>query len=450
MNGILACNLALRYLGITGGKSISNARKSLYGAVLGIGISIIPLVAVLVISDGMIKGISSRLIELGSGHIQLIDLRSIPHTKHTAEQQQKTAEIFFESIRESGISGCTAMKIQKEGSGMLIGKKGRSGGTIRAIEPDYFSTNPAAAALITVTAGALSLEKPNSVLLGKKIAETTGLSVGDTCSILTLIPTYKHDKTTPRVTRFTVTGIISSGYQELDALWIMIPLETGKKILSSQSSLFSLFISTEDPFDASLLQHITDTIARRAPHGFALYTWKDLNRSQFYAFQTTRNLLMFIMFLIVLVAAANISSAMIMLIMERRKEIAILKAAGTHPFFITLSFLFAGLLTTALGLAIGLSIGIVIALYINEIFLFLEYCINAVQPIIYRLFYSSGTPLEIHLLDPQYYLEYIPVRLSFSDLYIVAAGTLILSIIVCMIPAIYAGREKPLDSMRKI
>ncbi|MGP1594446.1 MAG: ABC transporter permease [Treponema sp.] len=450
MNGILACNLALRYLGITGSKSISNARKSLYGAVAGIGISIIPLVVVLVISDGMIQGISTRLIELGSGHIQLIDLRSIPHTKHTAEQQQKTAELFFESIRESGISGSTGMKLQKEGAGMLIGKKGRSGGTIRAVEPDYFSSNPAAAALLTVTAGSLSLEEPNSVLLGKKIAETTGLSVGDMCSILTLLPAYKQDKTVPKVTRFKVTGIISSGYQELDALWIMMPLETGKKILSPQSSLFSLSIRTENPFDTALLQHITDTIQRRIPHGFVIYTWKELNRSQFYAFQTTRNLLMFIMFLIVLVAAANISSAMIMLIMERRKEIAILKAAGTHPFFITLSFLCAGLLTAVLGSIIGLSIGIVIALHINEIFLFLEYCINTIQPVIYRIFYSGGTPLEIHLLDPQYYLEYIPVRLSFTDLYIVVAGALILSLIVCMIPAIYAGKEKPLDSMRKI
>ena len=70
MNFLLAWQLALRYLGLNAGKSVSNARKSLIGAVWGIGISIIPLVIVLVLSDGMIKGISSRMIELGSGHLQ--------------------------------------------------------------------------------------------------------------------------------------------------------------------------------------------------------------------------------------------------------------------------------------------------------------------------------------------------------------------------------------------
>ena len=71
MKLLLACRLSLRYLGLNAGKSVSNARKSLFGAVWGIGISIVPLVIVLVVSDGMIKGISSRMIELGTGHIQI-------------------------------------------------------------------------------------------------------------------------------------------------------------------------------------------------------------------------------------------------------------------------------------------------------------------------------------------------------------------------------------------
>ncbi len=450
MKFLLAVKLALRYLGLNSGKTVSNARKSLFGAIWGIGISIVPLIVVLVVSDGMIKGISSRIIELGSGHIQLYDLRMIPRTRKDAAAQLESAQRVFDSIKELDIDGCTGMWLQREGTGLLIGKKGRSGGTVRAIEPDYFEINIPARSLLTVVEGSLSLDDAHAIVLGKKIAEDTGLKAGDTCTVLTLLPLYRNDKTVPRLTRFKVAAIVSSGYQELDALWMYIPLKTGNKILSRQSSLFSLLISIDDPFDNVLLDRVVTRISKAVSAGFSLYTWQYLNQSQFYSFQTSKNLLLFIMFLIVLAASANISSAMVMLIMERRKEIAILKTAGAHPSFITLSFLIAGVFTAAAGLIIGFLIGIPAALHINEIFLGIEYVLNRGQFVWYYLLGKTNTPLPVHILDPAYYLEHIPVDLYFNELYIIAAGTLILSIIVCMLPAVHAGKEKPLDSMRKI
>lgn len=449
MNFLLAWKLALRYLGLNAGKSVSNARKSLIGAIWGIGISIIPLVIVLVVADGMIKGISSRMVELGSGHIQILDLRSIPKTQTAAEERARNAAEAFAKIRTQIAPLAVGSRMHLEGTGLLIGKKGRSGGTVRAIEAGYFTGNPAAQALLTVESGILNPTDPHAILLGRKIAEDTGLTVGDSCSLLTLLPVYGSQRTVPRITRFKVAGILSSGYQELDALWIFIPLETGRKILSPQSSLTSLVVSIKDPFDQTTLSDMKALLSRLLPAGFALYTWQDLNRAQFYSFQTSKTMLLFIMFLILLAASVNVSSAMVMLIMERRKEIAILKAGGAHPFFITLSFLLAGLLTGTAGLCIGLLAGILAALHINELFVFFEKGINAMQGIIYYAAGKTETPNTIHLLAPEYYLEYIPISLNMWELYVIAAGTLILSIIVCMLPAVYAGREKPLESMRK-
>jgi len=450
MKLLLACSLSLRYLGLNARKTVSNARKSLFGAIWGIGISIVPLVIVSVVADGMIKGISSRMIELGTGHIQILDLRPPPQTKESAEARFNTATALLDSIKERQLPGITGMWVQQEGTGLLIGPKGRSGGKIRAIEPDYFTANKAANQLLTLIDGSLSLTDPRSVLLGKKIAELTGLKAGDTCTVLTVVPTYRDHKDMPRLTRLTVAGIISSGYQDLDALWICMPLATGRTILSPQASYTALLVSTADAFKAALVSQIARTIMPLLPAGFSLYTWKDLNRSQFYSFETSKNLLLFIMFLILFVASINISSAMIMLIMERRKEIAILKTTGAHPFFITFSFLLAGLLTATAGLVIGLAASLPLALHINELFLIVEYGINYIQAAWYYLLGNTGTPLPVHLLDPAYYLEHIPISIPFDSLYAIAAGTLILSIIVCMIPAIQAGREKPLDSMRKL
>ena len=450
MNFLLAWKLALRYLGLNAGKTVSNARKSLIGAVWGIGISIIPLVIVLVVSDGMIKGITSRMIELGSGHIQVLDLRSAPRSAQTAEERKRSVQAVFDSIRMNAPSTVTGSRRQQEGTGLLIGKKGRSGGTIRAIEAGYFTENPAARKLLTVADGSLEFDGARSILLGKKIAEKTGLKVGDSCSLLTLLPQYTGNQTKPKLTRFKVAGIISSGYQELDALWIFIPLEAADAVLSPQSSLSALAVSIADPFNNTLLAETKAAMQRLLPAGFSVYTWQDLNRSQFYSFQTSKNLLLFIMFLILLAASVNVSSAMVMLIMERRKEIAILKATGAHPFFITLSFLLAGLCTGAAGLCIGLLGGILAALHINELFTAFEHVINTVQSAIYYMLGTTGSPETIRLLAPEYYLEYIPISLNMTELYIIAAGTLILSVIVCMLPAVYAGKEKPLESMRKL
>ena len=450
MNFLLAWKLALRYLGLNAGTAVSNARKSLIGAIWGIGISIIPLVIVLVVSDGMIKGITSRMIELGSGHIQILDLRPTPRSAQTAADRKQSTQTVFDSIRDNAQSVITGSRRQQEGTGLLIGKTGRSGGTIRAIEAGYFTENLPARNLLTVVDGSLELNDARSILLGKKIAEKTGLKVGDSCSLLTLLPQYTGNQTKPKLTRFKVAGIISSGYQELDALWIFIPLEAADAVLSPQSSLSALAVSIADPFNNTLLAEAKESIQHLLPAGFSVYTWQDLNRSQFYSFQTSKNLLLFIMFLILLAASVNVSSAMVMLIMERRKEIAILKATGAHPFFITLSFLLAGLVTGAAGLCIGLLGGILASLHINELFAAFEYVINGAQSALYYLLGSTGSPETIRLLAPEYYLEYIPVSLNITELYIIAAGTLILSVIVCIVPAVYAGKEKPLESMRKL
>ena len=450
MNLLLAWKLALRYLGLNAGTAVSNARKSLIGAIWGIGISIVPLVIVLVVSDGMIKGITSRMIELGSGHLQVLDLRPTPRSVQTVEERKQSVQAVFDSIRMNASFVITGSRRQQEGTGLLIGKTGRSGGTIRAIEAGYFTENLPARNLLTVAAGSLELSDSRSILLGKKIAEKTGLKVGDSCSLLTLLPQYSGNKTRPKMTRFKVTGILSSGYQELDALWIFIPLEAGDAVLSPQSSLSSLTVSIADPFNDALLTDVKETIQMLLPAGFSVYTWQDLNRSQFYSFQTSKNLLLFITFLILLAASVNVSSAMVMLIMERRKEIAILKATGAHPFFITLSFLLAGLFTGAAGLCIGLLGGILAALHINELFVAFEHVINAVHSAFYYMLGSSGNHETIRLLAPEYYLEYIPISLNITELYIIAAGTLILSVVVCILPAVYAGKEKPLESMRKL
>lgn len=442
MKNFVFIKMAFRFLGIGSGKTISNARKSLFGAVIGIGISIVPLIIVLVVSDGMIQGITARTIELGSGHLRLVNMR--PFTKN-CETEKAIKHNLNSDFKNDFFEHAW---IERAGNGLVVGKNGRSGGSIRAVEPEFFLENKKASALLKVVDGKLEFENNHSAILGAKIAKTLNLNAGDTCRIITLNKN-NNGKIIPKVSVFTVSGIISSGYQELDALWVFIPLEQGIKMLTANSSLTSILVSTKNPFDEAEMDLLHFNFNTFLPDEFSVYTWADLNRSSFTSFKTTKNILLFIMFLIVLVASANISSAIVMLVMERRKEIAILKAVGAYPSSVTLAFLFAGFLTSLSGIILGMPLGILAALNINTIFVFIEKLLNSIQKFFYA-FKGGAAPLDIHILDPAYYLQNIPIVIDFKELYIITAAMLLLSVIVCIIPAIRASGEKPIDIMRKI
>ncbi len=439
--------LALRYLGLGSGATESNARKSLYGAIAGIGLSLVPLIVVLVIADGMIEGTSRRIIELSSAHLRVSDYYGVGGTAQNPAALTDLAA----SLPSKDASGNIISAIaERQGIGIVIGKKGRTGGTVRAVEPRFFTENPAVTDLLTVVDGKAALDSPDGAILGKKIASDLGLKAGDTFRLLTM--SSGGANAIPRFTTLRVKAIVSSGYQELDALWVFITYKTGVRILSETASWSFLSVRVADPFGN--IEAVMNDLLRNLPEGFTVYTWKDLNRAQFQSFTTTRTLLLFIMFLIVLVASVNVSSAIVMLVMERRREIAILKSTGATPADISFSFLLAGFLTGLGGVLIGIPTGILCSLHINGIISFMERVINGARGLVALVFFpalpNGNAPAIIHLLDPAYYLETIPVHLEPVKIFTIAAGTLALSVLVSVIPAYRAGREKPIDTMRKI
>ena len=156
------------------------------------------------------------------------------------------------------------------------------------------------------------------------------------------------------------------------------------------------------------------------------------------------------MMLIVLVASINISSAIIMLVIERQKEIAILKSLGASPWGITLSFLITAVTCSIGGLLIGMPVGLILSMNANAILSFIEKIVNGFAKIGFMI---NGIPVEqvtqIKLMDPAYYLQNIPVIIPWGQIIMIGLSTLLLSIIVSLIPSIKAGKEKPLDILRK-
>ena len=424
----------------------SIARKSLFGAVLCIGLSIVPLVVVTSVTNGMINGMTERIIGLSSSHIQAYVAPNISRVK--------TAGDFIEYAKTAAdCKGVTGVYPEVDVSALAAGKNARSGVEIRAVEKDVFVKNKSYAALFEIIEGDINSfvtpsdnEKRPPAVIGKKMAEDLELHAGDTFRIITTrtagAPGSEDgfSKIVPKLSTFRIAAVVSSGYQELDQFWVFIPLESAYASLSMETATFHVMLETENAFSPELV-----AIQKRVSENFGrfanVYRWDQIHTAEFENFSSTKVMLVFVMMLIVLVATVNISSAIVMLVMERQKEIAILKSIGAKPRGITFAFLLAAMACGAGGLIIGLPAGILLTVFSNQLVHGLERLVN--------FFTAMGGGAEVHLMDPAYYLSEIPVEIPVNQVILIAIAVLLLSVLVSYLPSRKAGREKPLDILRK-
>ena len=200
-------------------------------------------------------------------------------------------------------------------------------------------------------------------------------------------------------------------------------------------------METENPF-ASEIVRIQYETAKYFGRYANVYRWDQIHAAEFENFSSTKVMLVFVMIMIILVASVNISSAIIMLVMERQKEIAILKSLGATPNGITLSFLMTGLSCGIAGILIGVPLGLIFSVFSNQIINFID---NSVSFVL-KIFHGSS----FHLMDPAFYLQNIPIQIPVSQIVMIITGVLLLSLIVSYFPSRKAGKEKPLDILRKV
>ena len=426
----------------------SSARRSLWGALLCIGLSIIPLIVVLSVTNGMIQGMTDRIIGLSSSNIQAYISPKLLKTMDAQSYRDYANEYL-------SIDGVRAVYPEIGVTALAAGKKMRSGAQLRAMDKDIFIKNKSFTELFTVVEGDLadySLDDEQGAaskkaVIGQKMAETLELHAGDTFRIITIKTV--NGKQSPKLTSFKVSAIVTSGYQELDALWVFIPLETVYSFISLANASYTVMIQTDDAYSPDLVRlqkELKGTFGKYAN----FYRWDQVHEAEFENFSSTKVMLVFVMILIVLVASINISSAIVMLVMERRREIAILKSIGATPSGITFAFMITGMTCGFGGLALGLPLGLLAAVNANQIVSFIEKLINLIARAGYLI---QGVPADeinsIRLMDPAYYLQTIPVDLPFSQVMLVCVSTVLLALVVSIVPSVKAGKEKPLDIIRK-
>jgi lipoprotein-releasing system permease protein len=411
--------IAIRYLW---GRAKEGVRY-LRGAAAGIAVSLVPIIVTLIVADGMIRGITDRYLELGTGHLQVLDFDNY--------------EGFEKTIKEiSEIDGVRGVWAEQRGMGVLAGRKGKTGVSVRAIETSFWD-DPATVALIKIIDGGSKPQSDKDIVLGETLANKINVKNGDTVRLMTITPA-ENGRASPKTASFTVAGVISCGYNELDALWCIINLEGAKRVFSQEPST-NYVIKIDDPYrDAD---NVAWEMNLKLVSNYNIYTWQDLLRSQYSSYQTTRQLLLFIMALIVIVAAVNVSSATSMLVLERQKDIAILKISGSSIKGITEIFLWGSFLTGFIGGAIGITFGLLIGVNINILIRSLEKFLSFISGI-----FHGG---EVKILDPGFYLETIPIVIDWGAVFVIWFFAIFCSVLASWIPAQKAGKLKPMELLRK-
>ncbi len=427
-------------------------RNYLRGAVLGVALSVVPLTVVFFVADGMIQGITNRYLETSTFHLQ-----ASPAYSKTPVELEDTAS----SIRD--LPGVISAFPEFQGPAIVLGALRNSGkrdgsqvygALVRAIDPTFLA-DPGLLSYLRPLSGELVFRRDNDVILGSSLAKKMGAATGDLVSFLTTraasgLPGYSG--LSPKLTTLRVRAIVSSGYEELDALWAFVPIATGERMLAPGTRRVFIGIKVKEPFGnlSPLRNRIEDSCVKVdvGSSFWSVATWAELERNLWKSFATTRALLVLLMALAVAVAAVNVGSALIMLSLEKKRDIAILKSAGASQSQIGAVFVVVGALTGGVGVVLGLAAGSLVAVFVNEILGGMETAINWTAGLWRDL--GGGQPVtRINLLNPSYYLERIPVTLSISSLALMAILGIGLCILASLLPARKAAKLSPLEIIRK-
>ncbi len=280
--------------------------------------------------------------------------------------------------------------------------------------------------LIKGSLSGLNAKNENEIVLGKVLAQNLGVSVGDRVTIISPEGRITPFGVMPKTERFTVCGIINSGMYNYDSTFSFISVKNAQNFIGlSSNTVTGLEVKLNRLGSANALaKKIADKLnAGTAASSYYALSWEKLNKNLFSAIKLEKLTMFVILFLIVLVAAFNIISTLIMVVMEKRKDIAVLKSIGASSKDIMIIFIAQGLIIGSIGTALGLISGFIIG-------------------------YLEETYHIISLPSSVYYITALPVRMTAGEFVIIGFCSIFLSFIATLYPSYKAGKIDPAEGVR--
>ncbi|MEB3702789.1 Lipoprotein-releasing system transmembrane protein LolE [Candidatus Bealeia paramacronuclearis] len=270
---------------------------------------------------------------------------------------------------------------------------------------------------------------PSSILVGARLAEKMGLSIGDKLTIVAPEGTSTAFGTVPRTKTFTVAGIFEVGMYQYDSGFVFVPIETAQKFFQMGEGVSGLEIFTTDPNQKDKFKE--EIIPLLHDHRARMFDWQEANSKFFTAVEVERNVMFVILTLIILVASFNVISSLIMLVKDKGRDIAILRTMGASRGMIMRIFFLTG---STLGL-VGTTLGSVLALL---------FCwnIERIRKFIESLSGSNLFNSEI------YFLSKLPAKVDTTEVALVIGIALGLTFLASLYPSWRASKLDPVEALR--
>lgn len=383
-------------------------------SLIGIALGVATLIIVMSVMNGFRAELLGRILGL-NGHIIVQSVTgSIPDYDAAVAR-----------IRQ--IPGVTNATPFIEGQVLVNGQGESFGALVRGLSPDDLKRLTTVSSTINPDVLA-NFGKDDSVILGARLAQRLGLAPGMTVTLLSPNGDVTPFGSTPRIKTYRVAGTFNIGMSEYDQTYIFMPLKEAQLFFGLGDAVQGIEVMVAQP-DNVANWHFP--VQRAAGPAARLVDWQQMNSSLFGALNVERNVMFLILTLIILVAALNIISGLIMLVKDKGGDIAILRTMGASKGAVMRVFFIAGAFIGTTGTVLGVLIGVVFCANIERI----------------REFLSNITGTT--LFDPTiYFLSQMPAKIDPYDVIAVIVMSLGLSFLATLYPSWRAARLDPVEALR--
>lgn len=384
-------------------------------SMLGIALGVMALITVLSVMNGFEAQLREKILGMAS-HV------TIKESRNALQQWQSLGDSLNDAPDIVGWAPYVRAEV------MLSANQRVSGSLLRGILPNKEGEVSDISEKMIV--GQLTDLKPKGfgIVLGHELARFLGVGVGDKVTVITPQVTPTPAGIMPRLRRFTVTGLFEVGMYEYDRNLALIHLNAGSKLLRLNKGVSGIRIKLDDMFQAP---YVARKIAKGLTPNYTVSNWTMEHRNFFNAIKTEKRVMFIILMLIVAVAAFNIVSTLVMVVTDKRSEIAILRTLGFMPYSVMGVFMVQGVLIGLIGTIIGVIAGVALALNVETI-----------VPAIEHFFHVQFLPADV------YYISQFPSKLVWSDVTTIATYSFVLSLISTIYPAWQASKVNPAEALR--
>ncbi len=407
--------IAFRYLG---------AKKRGFGSVIswvsliGITLGVATLIVVMSVMNGFHDTLLSRIVGM-NGHVVVYHQDGAIGDYDFLIDKMKQNKVVSENT--------TSIVPIAEGQVMATANGNNTGAMVRGIRMSDLMAKTATGTKIY----GKSLDKisDGELVAGSSLTRALRVGMGDNISLVSANgATPTPFGSMPRIMAYPVMASFFMGMYEYDSGYIFMPLETAQKYLNIENSVTHIDLFLKNPEDT---ETVRDALTRLLPSGFVVRDWRDLNSGFVGALQVESNVMFLILMLIVIVAAFNIVSSLVMLVKDKSKDIAVLRTFGVSRRSMMKIFVLSGTSIGVIGAFFGTVFGVLIAVYIEPI----------------RKFFQWVTGRDLFPAE-LYYLSELPSKLVPSTVAGIAFIAILLAFLATLYPAWKAASTDPVDVLR--